>query len=637
MNTLKFKLISLALIALMAISACNSSPTAVVETEAPTTVVSDSSNLVSTSTTTEDSQDPTNTATAERSAILENDLLETHESESDYSWNEADVVEITLADDSSSAISQAVRIEGNQVIITAGGTYRLTGTLSDGQILVESVDDDVVRLIFNGVNINCDSSAPVYIKSAEKTVIILVDGTQNLLTDTANYVYASADEDEPKSTLFSNDDLTIYGNGMLTVIGKYNDAISTDDGLVISGANIYIQAVDDGIRGKNYLVVRDSSFEVVSGGDGLKSDNDDTESPGQIQISSSTIVIDSVGDAISAEGEVAILSGNFTINSGNSSFNADSISAKGIKGLTSVVINDGSFFIDAVDDALHSNGDIVVNGGNFTIASGDDGMHADLSLTINGGTINITKSYEGLEAQVITLNNGEISLIASDDGINVAGGVDESGMNGGWGMAGGQAPWGQEGATGDYWLYINGGSIYVNAGGDGVDSNGSIEMTGGLLLVDGPTNDGNGPLDYMGTFNISGGTLVAVGSMGMAQAPSTSSTQASIFIGLNQALSASTLIHLETTSGQNVLTYAPSKQYQSVLVSSSELELGASYSLFTGGSSSGEIENNLYLSGEYQPGTELTQLTLSSSVTTYGTTPGFGGGGFPGGGGGGRH
>ena len=189
MNTLKFKLISLALIALMAISACNSSPTAVVETEAPTTVVSDSSNLVSTSTTTEDSQDPTNTATAEQSAILENDLLETHESESDYSWNEADVVEITLADDSSSAISQAVRIEGNQVIITAGGTYRLTGTLSDGQILVESVDDDVVRLIFNGVNINCDSSAPVYIKSAEKTVIILVDGTQNLLTDTANYVY----------------------------------------------------------------------------------------------------------------------------------------------------------------------------------------------------------------------------------------------------------------------------------------------------------------------------------------------------------------------------------------------------------------------------------------------------------------
>ena len=127
--------------------------------------------------------------------------------------------------------------------------------------------------------------------------------------------------------------------------------------------------------------------------------------------------------------------------------------------------------------------------------------------------------------------------------------------------------------------------------------------------------------------------MMVVGSVGMAQAPSTSSTQPSIFIGFNQAISASTLIHLQTSSGHSLLTYAPSKEYQSVLISSPELELGESYVLYTGGSVSGEIENYLYINAQYQPGNELAELMLSSSVTTYGTTAGFGDGGFPGGGG----
>ncbi len=636
MKYLQAKLISLALIALMALGACTSNPSTVVEAEVPAIQAADPSSSIDRSPSADTSQSSPAISSTGQASVSEIELIETHETEADYTWDEAEVVEIILADDASSAVSQAVKITGNQISITASGTYRLTGKLSDGQVLVESEDDDVVRLILSGVDINSSSSAPIYLKAAEKAVIVLADGTQNILTDTANYVYASADEDEPKATLFSNDDLTIYGSGMLTVIGQYNDAISSDDGIVINGASINIQAVDDGLRGKDYLVIKDASLEVVSGGDGLKSDDDDAEKPGQIQISDSTLTIDSLGDAIAAEGSVTILSGDFTIDSGDSSFDPNSMSAKGIKGLVSVVIEGGTFFIDAVDDALHSNGDITINSGSFTIASGDDGMHADLSLTINGGEIMITESYEGLEAQVVTLNGGEITLTASDDGINSAGGADGSGMNGGWGMLGGQAPWERDGATGDYWVYINGGNVYVNAGGDGIDSNGSIEMTGGVLLVDGPTMNGNGPLDYMGTFNINGGTLVAVGSLGMAQAPSTSSTQPSIFIGLNQTLPASTLIHLQTASGQSVMTYAPSKEYQSVLISCPELEIGETYSLFTGGFSSGEIDNNLYLNGEYQPGTELTQLTVVSSVTTYGANAGSGGPGFPAGGGGRR-
>ena len=635
MKPIKTKILSLALIALLALGACTSTSPTISEANLPAaTVATDSGDSDASSPATETSQTSPTTSPAGESVSSDIDLLETHEAEGDYTWVESKVVEIALADGASSASSQAVKISGNQITITAGGTYRLTGKLSDGQVLVESADDSVVQLILNGVEIHSNTSAPLYIKTAEKTVVILADGTQNLLTDSTNYVFTSADEDEPKATLFSNDDLTIYGAGMLTLVGQYNDAISTDDGLLISAANIFIQAVDDGIRGKDYLVIRDTTLEVVSGGDGLKSDNDDAEKLGQIQISNTTLKISSVGDAISAEGAVAILSGDFTLNTGDSSFDSDSMSAKAIKGLASVVIEGGWFVIDAADDALHSNGDITVNDGTFTIATGDDGLHADLTLTISAGTIDITECYEGLESQVVTINGGEISLFASDDGINAAGGADGSGMNGGWGMPGGQAPWDQGGEAKDYWVYLNAGKVYVNAGGDGIDSNGSIEMTGGVVLVDGPTMDGNGPLDYMGTFEISGGTLVAVGSLGMAQSPSASSTQPAIFLGLNQALPASTLINLQTSSGQSLLTYAPSKQFQSVLISSPDLELGETYSINTGGSSSGEIENNLYLNGEYQPGTQLTQLTLESIVTTYGNNAGPGG--FPPGGGGRR-
>ena len=637
MKPIKTKILSLALIALLALGACTSTSPTISGTNLPAaTVATDSGDSDASSPATETSQTSPTTSPAGESVSSDIDLLETHEAEGDYTWVESKVVEIALADGASSASSQAVKISGNQITITAGGTYRLTGKLSDGQVLVESADDSVVQLILNGVEIHSNTSAPLYIKTAEKTVVILADGTQNLLTDSTNYVFTSADEDEPKATLFSNDDLTIYGAGMLTLVGQYNDAISTDDGLLISAANIFIQAVDDGIRGKDYLVIRDTTLEVVSGGDGLKSDNDDAEKLGQIQISNTTLKISSVGDAISAEGAVAILSGDFTLNTGDSSFDSDSMSAKAIKGLASVVIEGGWFVIDAADDALHSNGDITVNDGTFTIATGDDGLHADLTLTINAGTIDITECYEGLESQVVTINGGEISLFASDDGINAAGGADGSGMNGGWGMPGGQAPWDQGGEAKDYWVYLNAGKVYVNAGGDGIDSNGSIEMTGGVVLVDGPTMDGNGPLDYMGTFEISGGTLVAVGSLGMAQSPSASSIQPAIFLGLNQALPASTLINLQTSSGQNLLTYAPSKQFQSVLISSPDLDMGETYSINTGGSSSGEIENNLYLNGAYQPGTQLTKLTVESIVTTYGTTAGPGGGGFPGCGGGRR-
>jgi hypothetical protein len=154
-------------------------------------------------------------------------------------------------------------------------------------------------------------------------------------------------------------------------------------------------------------------------------------------------------------------------------------------------------------------------------------MHADMTLTVNDGTLNISQSYEGLESAAIVINGGDIQITASDDGVNVAGGNDSSSTEGRLGQD-------AFSDSGQYLLTINGGNLVVDAGGDGLDSNGSIVMSGGQVIVNGPTNDGNGPLDYNGTFTISGGFIVAVGSSGMAQTTSDSSSQYSLLYNYNE-------------------------------------------------------------------------------------------------------
>ncbi|MFN2177071.1 MAG: carbohydrate-binding domain-containing protein [Anaerolineales bacterium] len=256
------------------------------------------------------------------------------------------------------------------------------------------------------------------------------------------------------------------------------------------------------------------------------------------------------------------------------------------------------------------------------LASGDDGIHADSALTIKGGTLNVTESYEGLESQVITINDGTIHLFTSDDGINATSG----GGDMGGGMRGGMDNFGAS----DNYVYIHGGYLYMDANGDGLDSNGNFEMTNGVVLVNGPTNNGNGPLDYMSSFKISGGFLVAVGSAGMAQAPSDDSTQYAVLQILDNMQAAGTMIHIETAAGENVLTFLLTKEYQSILISSSVLQNGESYTLFIGGSSSGTPVDGLYTDGTYTPGTQAANFTITSIIT------GGGGGMFPGGGPGGR-
>lgn len=548
---------------------------------------------------------------------------QTHAVASDYTWDAATAVQILLNGDSITTSGAGVTVSGRSATITAAGSYVLSGTLSDGQIIVDTKDNATVQLILQSVTLQNSTSSPLYVANAEKVVLIVAEGTQNQIADGSAYVFASADEDEPNAAIFSKANLTIAGTGALTVTGNYQDAIVSKDGLIIAEATLSVTAKDDGIRGKDYLVVKSGNLTVNAGGDGLKSDNADDATLGYISIEQGQIVVTVGGDALTAATDVLIASGDLTLTAGggSSATLAADQSAKGIKAGAEIVIDGGSFHLDTADDALHSNSSIAVHGGAFSIKSGDDGMHADAALTITNGDVQVLTSYEGLESAQITIDAGTISLITSDDGINVSAGNDSSGMGGGPGMGG--RPGGDSFASNSSnLLTINGGTVLVDSLGDGLDANGSISITGGTVIVNGPTENMNSALDCDGSFNVSGGLLVAVGSSGMAEAPDDSSSQYALMINSDTVQAAGTLIHIESSAGQEILTFAPTRQYQSVVVSSPDLINGETYEISYGGTASGEAQSGLYPAGSYTSGTAYARVTISGMVTRVGNSGG---------------
>lgn len=562
----------------------------------------------------------------------------------DSSASSSDTAYIKLEGDTITVDGSGATVDGTTVTITAAGTYNISGTLNDGQIVVNAADSDKVVLVLDGADITCSTSAPIYVLSADKVVITLAEGTENSVTDGTAYVFENAESDEPNAAIFSKDDLTINGDGSLTVNANYNNGIVSKDDLKITGGTVTVNAVNDGIKGKDSIAVKDGVITVNAGSDGLQANNDEDTEKGYIAIEGGTLAITSGLDGIQAETNLSVSDGTITIVSGGGSVNSSSganwgrqqpgavatdestvESMKGLKAGVALTITGGVLTIDSADDALHSNDSVTVSGGEIAISSGDDGIHANTTLEISGGDLTISKSYEGIESATITINDGTIHITASDDGVNVAGGNDGSALNGRPGQN-------QFTASGNYHLYINGGYIYIDAGGDGLDSNGPADMTGGVVLVNGPTNSGNGAMDYMSAFNVTGGLLVAVGSSGMAQAPSSTSTQYSVIHNFDSVQTAGTMIHIASADGEDILTFVPTKEYQSVVVSSPDLVNGATYTIYSGGSSTGTVTDGLYSDGSYTAGIEVTSFTISSIVTSSGAAGGGFGGGHGGGG-----
>jgi hypothetical protein len=387
-----------------------------------------------------------------------------------------------------------------------------------------------------------------------------------------------------------------------------DDAIHADDSVEINGGKITVAKSFEGIEGAAFTI-SDGIISINSGDDGV-------DTAGTLVITKGVIKIKSGGDAIQAA-DVLITGGSFDIISGGGSLSNVSadFSAKGVKATVSLTINDGDFVINSADDAVHSDGTITINGGSLVLSTGDDGIHADSSIIINNGYIKITKSYEGVEAPIIIINGGNTHVVSSDDGVNI--GVDLRVI----------PPPSQPGTrlsvySGTDYLYINGGYLFVNALGDGIDSNGAVIMNGGVVIVDGPSSDRASALDHV-AFNITNGYLAAVGSSFMAMPLGELSTQYSVMMNFQTAIQAGTLICVRESNGDEVFTFQPTKQYQSIVFSMPSLSLGHAYDVYIGGSHTGTIKDGLYSGGTYTPGTEVTSFTINSTVTQLGPPSGF--------------
>ncbi len=506
--------------------------------------------------------------------------------DTDETFDEDGDATYTVVFSTSGISAEKGTVSSNVLTITNAGTYVLSGTSSNARIVVNA-DKCLVQLVLNGLDLTSASCSPIIVESAEKVVITVAEGTVNTLSDASSYSVTT----DSTAAIYSADDLTINGTGSLTVNGNYNNAIQCKDTLKIMSVTLIVNSVDDGIIGKDYLAIDSGTITVTADGDGIKATNDTDTDCGNVLISGSTLTITSGADAIQAATGVLISGGTIKITSGGGSGNSlsssDTGSYKGIKATGDVRITGGTIDINSKDDAIHSNDSLRIDSCVLTIKSGDDGIHSDTALEINGGTITISKSYEGIESNEVTINGGTISVVASDDGINTAGGTDTAsterpGMNT------------FSTSSSDYNLIINGGVIYVNAAGDGLDANGSITLNGGTVMVDGPTDNGNGYLDYDKSFTANGGLLIATGSKGMAQAASAGTTNYSKVISFNYTKSANTVLHIEDSSGNTILNYIPSKAYVSFVLVCGDMSASGN-KVYTGGTLAGDtIAFNLY-------------------------------------------
>lgn len=548
------------------------------------------------------------------------------------SWSDSSAEQIKLNGTSiSTTAKNGVFIENSTVTIALPGTYVVSGELENGQIKVKLENKGNVQLVLNGANIHNENQAGIYIEEAGKTIITLAEGTKNSVSDGEVYQFEDG-EDEPTGTIFSKDDLTINGTGTLNVHANYNNAIVSKDTLKLVEGNYNVTSVDDGIVGRDILAIKNGSYSLDVQGDAMKTTNDNADQLGKVYVLDGQFQIKAGNDGINSIGSVTIENGQYNMITGNGSQASleDESSAKGIKAATELVINNGTFVMDSADDAIHSNSNVTISNGQFDLKTADDGFHADNVLTINDGIITVSESYEGLEGQQIHINGGKISLNAQDDGVNVSGGNDQSAFGGRGGAT--------FSSNSDALLKITGGEMYVNAAGDGLDSNGNIEMTGGTVVVSGPENNGNGALDYDGSFNISGGTLIAAGASGMAMAPSEESSQHALLMYYPTTQAADTMVQLVNEDNEVLISFKPDKSYQSIMISSPLIEEGKTYSLYAGGQS--ELDETLLLGIQLpaQLGTAVTGFTVSemiSYVDENGITTAQSGIGGPGGMGGG--
>ena len=497
-----------------------------------------------------------------------------------------------------------VTVTGGTVTIKCGGEYDFSGSYSgsDAQILVNTAKtDSSVYLNMKGLTLTNTADAPIYIQKASKAFVVAKNGTTNTFTDASSraktYSYTNdageAKTDTTGACIYSKDDLTIKGEGTLIVKANYNNGIHTSNDLKVKNGLITVNAKNNGLKGKGSVEISGGTINITTTeGDGIKSDTEDAtdlaSGKGSIEITGGTITVTSAFDGITAANAVVVANGESEkptikiITGGGHSCLSDPTTAssstgrggfggggfpggmggsscsttesmKGIKGDSSIAISGGVIDINSRDDGLHSGGKITLSGGTMTIATDDDGVHAEKALYVkDNANVSVTIAYEGMESPDMNFEGGITSVITTDDGWNAAGGTSTTSTGntgrGGWGGAGG----GMGGSTGN--LKVSGGYHYVYVGTgdtDGIDSNGGISITGGVIIVECRMNGGmGGMVDSDGTTTISGNAKL----LGFGTNNSEEGTQYSISFNTNSYYGTSDIAFKPSFSGSKMVS-----------------------------------------------------------------------------------
>lgn len=555
-------------------------------------------------------------------------------------YDEEKCVAITLSDDGSSCDNTSVAIDGQTITITEEGTYLLSGSLSNGSVVVATDENVKVRLIFNGVVINNDSSAAIYVQSADKVFITLTPDSENMLSN-GGTDEAVDDNNNIDSVIFSKSDLTLNGSGSLTVTAKAGHGIVSKDDLVITGGTYAITAASQGLSGKDSIRILDGDFAITSGKDALHSENEDNAEKGFVYIAGGNFNLTASVDGISASGNMTLLDGTYTMTTGGGSENGNDHQEGGPGGqgeLGDDMDNPGDDMMTSGKRPKESRGEMSDNdqmmqpsdnsqddtsADNRPTSSSDNqqpsgqmmeqpdksdeeteteettstkGIKAKGNLIISGGTYTINAADDGIHSNSnIIINGGTLAIASGDDGVHADGQVivndgtiviSESyeGIEGNEKVliVGGQITLtsSDDGFNGDT-IEISGGHTEIDAEGDGIDANGILTVSDGETYVSGPTGDGNGALDYETDAVITGGILVAAGSSGMAVNFGNNSTQGSVLVNMDRQ-EAGTDIVLTDASGTELINWQTSKKYTSVVISCPGIAQGESYTLKAG-------------------------------------------------------
>ena len=592
---------SVTLLAALALTGCSTTSNAL----ASGTTAADSS--VGTTATTS-SATATNTAASSSSFSInvksgEKLDVDTHYSEQDLSWDASSETAIDL---SNPTATDGVTVEDGTLTITKAGTYKLSGEYQ-GQIKVETADSDAVRLVLDNANITNSSGAALNVVNADEVILYSASGTTNTISDGADYT--ATGEDDPDAVVYSKADMTIAGEGTLKVNGNHEDGIHTSDGLVIASGTLEVNAANTGIKGKDYVDILGGTINVTAQQDGIKSTNDTDEGQGWTRLSNGTVTVNAGDDGFKASRVVEISGGSLTVEQSDEGIEAQYINVSGgdvnvtsaddgmnasLKTSNSESTDSSANTSDAANQQQNNQQQGSLPGGQQSGTSNQQqqgmGQPPAMSGSSQDGTSqNGTSGTAQQQNNTQNQGNQNMGQPPAMPGGNAQDGTSQNGTTGTGQQGMGQPPQGgMPGGGGgtfevvDAAINVSGGNITVNAEGDGIDSNGVTTLSGGTLIVNGPSQGGNAALDTNGDLLLNGATVLSGSTADMFEAPSTNSTSGYLKLTNSSGFEQGSTVQVADSSGKVVANYKVTKSnVQLVLVSSSSIVKGQSYTAYT--------------------------------------------------------